>query len=84
MKAQDITNAIFSIAPNSEFTFQETDLDTLQWHSESAKPTKAQILKAIENNQIAKAEADAAKAAQKAALLERLGITADEAVLLLS
>jgi len=31
-----------------------------------------------------KAEADAAKAAEKAALLERLGITADEAKLLLS
>jgi hypothetical protein len=34
--------------------------------------------------QAAQAEADAAKAAEKAALLERLGITAEEAKLLLS
>jgi hypothetical protein len=33
---------------------------------------------------LAKAEAEAAKAAAKAALLERLGITADEAALLLA
>jgi hypothetical protein len=35
-------------------------------------------------DQVARIEAEATKAATKAALLERLGITADEAALLLS
>jgi len=41
-------------------------------------------LKTDEANSNAQKQAEAAKAAEKAALLERLGITADEAALLLS
>jgi hypothetical protein len=40
-------------------------------------------LKAIEDDAVTQAAVEAAKAAEKAALLERLGITADEAKLLL-
>ncbi len=43
----------------------------------------AEVEKAIADNQ-AKAKAEAAKAAEKAALLAKLGITDDEAKLLLS
>ena len=46
--------------------------------------TKAQFDAAFANYESLKAEQDAAKAAEKAALLNRLGITADEARLLLS
>ena len=46
--------------------------------------TKAQFDDAFANYETLKAEQDAAKAAQKAALLDRLGITEDEAKLLLS
>jgi hypothetical protein len=46
--------------------------------------TKAQFDDAFANYETLKAEQDAAKAAQKAALLDRLGITDDEAKLLLA
>ncbi len=46
--------------------------------------TKAQFEAGFAQYDIWKAEQDAAKAAQKAALLDRLGITEDEAKLLLA
>jgi len=49
-----------------------------------ATPEEVEAIKAHEAEVLAKAEADAEKAAAKAALLERLGITADEANLLLA
>jgi hypothetical protein len=77
--------AIRTLRPNSEFTFVNDDYSTIEWHVlEGDAPTKAEIEKAIKEvkvNELANAEA---KAASKAALLERLGITEDEAKLLLS
>ncbi len=84
MNPKDITNAILSIAPDSEFTFTECDLDSLIWHSKTAKPSKEAILLAIEENANKETAAAAAKATAKSALLEKLGITEDEAKLLLS
>jgi hypothetical protein len=48
-----------------------------------ATPEEVAEIEARQAEAIAEAEAKAAKADQKAALLERLGITADEAALLL-
>jgi hypothetical protein len=48
-----------------------------------ATPEEAAEIETREAEAIAEAEAKAAKAEAKAALLERLGITADEAALLL-
>jgi DNA recombination-dependent growth factor C len=48
-----------------------------------ATPEEISEIEAREAEAITKAEADNAKAEAKAALLERLGITADEAALLL-
>lgn len=84
MKPKDIADAILTLVPNAEFTFQETDLESLQWHSKTTKPTNEQILAAVENNEALKIQSATAKAAEKAALLAKLGITADEAKLLLS
>ena len=84
MKPKDIADAILTLVPNAEFTFQETDLESLQWHSKTSRPTNEQILAAVENNEALKIQAATAKAAEKAALLAKLGITADEAKLLLS
>lgn len=84
MNPKDISKAILSIAPDSEFTFQECDLDSLIWHSKTAKPSKEAILLAIEENASKEAAALAAKATAKSALLEKLGITAEEVKLLLS
>jgi hypothetical protein len=49
----------------------------------NATPEEVAEIEAREAQAIAEAEAGAAKAEAKAALLERLGITADEAALLL-
>jgi len=85
MEPRIITRAIKELRPDAEFAFSDDDLSTLEWHNAKAtRPTDAEILARCEVV-IANIETEATtKAAAKAALLERLGITADEANLLLS
>jgi len=74
--------AIQHIRPDSEFVLTEGILTWLD--KKQTEPTDAEIEAgwvAYQAAQLAEAEA---KAAQKAALLERLGITEDEAKLLLA
>jgi hypothetical protein len=85
MESTIIVKAIKELSPNAEFAFSEDDLSTLEWHNAKAKrPTDAEILAQCEivisnlKNELA------AKAEAKAALLSRLGITQEEALLLLS
>ena len=82
MEHKEKTLAIQFIRPNSIFTLRGDDLD---WLDETqTKPTEAQIKAgwvAYQANQIAEAET---QATAKSALFERLGITEDEAKLLLS
>jgi len=79
-----LTLAIKSLRPNSEYSYVDNDYATIEWHVlEGKAPTQAEI-----NAEIAKIKADELttaedKAAAKAALLQRLGITAEEAALLL-
>lgn len=79
-----LVKAIKKLKPTAEFSFQEDDYSTIKWDVlEGDAPTQAEIDEAIEQvkaDEITEAEA---KAAQKAALLERLGITQEEANLLL-
>ena len=76
--------AIRKLRPNAEFSFTNDDYSTVKWDVLDGKaPTQSEIEAAIEQ---VKADelASAAKAiADKAALLAKLGITADEAKLLL-
>jgi hypothetical protein len=85
MESTIIVKAIKELSPDAEFAFSGDDLSTLEWHNPKAKrPTDAEILARCEVV-IANLELEATtKAADKAALLERLGITADEAKLLLA
>ena len=80
-----VVQAIRSLRPNSEFVIKDNDLENIEWLVlEGVAPTKIQIQKAIKDLETAElAEVDS-KTAAKTALLERLGITADEATLLLS
>ena len=74
--------AIQHIRPDSEFVLTEGILTWLD--KKQTEPTDAEIEAgwvAYQAAQLAEAEA---KAAQKAALLDRLGITEDEAKLLLA
>jgi hypothetical protein len=80
-----LAEAIWKLRPGSEFSFNEQDYSTVKFDVlEGQAPTQAEIdaaivqVKADEITAKAKAETD------KAALLAKLGITADEAKLLLS
>jgi len=80
-----LVEAIRKLKPNAEFAFSDNDYSTIEWVVlEGKAPTQAEINAAIEQVKADKIQADIDKAAAKAALLERLGITADEAKLLLS
>ena len=69
---------------NTEWALDGDDYEGLVWLSDTPKPTKAELdAQWDEVKAIIQAEAEA-KAAKKAALLDRLGITKDEAKLLLS
>jgi hypothetical protein len=85
MKTDLIIDAIQLLRPNSEFAIFGGDFENIEWHNlEGAPPTKGELIAAIDQvkaNQILEVEQ---KAAEKSALLVKLGITADEARLLLS
>lgn len=66
-----------------EWTLDGDDYAGLTWLSDSPKPTKATLDKLWESTQADIVAEQESKATAKAALLERLGITADEAALLL-
>ena len=77
--------AIRKLRPNSEFSFTDNNYSTIKWDVlEGTPPTQAEIAVAIEQVKADEITQAAAKATAKAALLERLGITQDEANLLLS
>jgi len=79
-----LIEAIFNLCPKAEFVMHDNDYSEIEWHVlEGAAPTQAKIDAEIEKIKAKEITDKAAKAADKAALLERLGITAEEATLLL-
>jgi hypothetical protein len=81
----ELSHAIQALRPNSEFTYENDDYSTIQWQVlEGKAPTIAEVNAKIAELQAAETAAETQKAAQKQALLDRLGITADEAKLLLA
>ena len=80
-----LVQAIKKLKPTSEFSFTNNDYSTIKWDVlEGDAPTKKQIDDAIKDIKADEINEAAAKAAAKAALLNRLGLTAGEAKLLLS
>ena len=80
-----LADAIKSLRPSSEFSFLEQDYSTVKWDVlDGNAPTQAEINSEIARIKAAEITEAQTKADDKAALLERLGITADEATLLLS
>ena len=79
----DYATILFTKYPDSRWTLNGDDYEGLTWLSDTPKPTKA-ILDNLWDEVIAELQAEKiTKAAQRQALLERLGITEDEARLLL-
>lgn len=82
MKHNDKLKAIQFIRPNAEFIIND---DKLTWLDKSQiEPSEAEIKKGLIAYEAALQTEAEAKAEAKAALLIRLGITAEEATLLLS
>jgi hypothetical protein len=80
----NLGRAIFSLRPNCEFTLQNHDYSTIEWIVlEGEAPTAKEVEAEIKKIEAADAAKEAADAQAKGALLDRLGITADEAKLLL-
>jgi len=70
------------LCPNSEWIIRGGDFDSIEW-IKGEKITKAEYQAGFAKVDAWKAQEEATKATDKAALLERLGITAEEAALLL-
>ena len=80
-----LAEAINLYNPKAQWTLLGDDYATLEWHSvDIAKPTKAELETLLLEVEAVKAQQEAKAATDKAALLARLGITAEEATLLLS
>jgi hypothetical protein len=85
MESQYLVKAIKKLKPNSEFSFTENDYSTIKWDVlEGDAPTQAEIDIAIEQVKVEELAEAEAKATAKAALLAQLGITEEQAKLLLS
>jgi hypothetical protein len=73
--------AVNNLRPNTEWSMSGDEADGIVWITQGVKPITAKELQ----DEIARIKAvEAQQPALKAALLDRLGITADEAKLLLA
>lgn len=77
-----VIEAIQSLYPGAECVVTDNDATRVEWHSDGVAPTPDEIHAEVARLEAAAATAAADKAAARAALLERLGITEDEAALL--
>jgi hypothetical protein len=75
---------LFMLCPDIEYTLSGENYEDIVWHNGSPAITKAQYEAGFAQYDSLKAEQGEAKATQRAALLDRLGITEDEAKLLLA
>ena len=80
-----LTKAIFYLRPSAQFSFINEDYSTIKWDVlDGDAPSTTEIEAAIAQVKADEIANEAQKAADKAALLTQLGITADQAKLLLS
>jgi len=76
----DTIKALNSLLADKAWSISDDDLSTLEIHSEGVTaPTEAEVKAEIKRL----ADVEKAKPAQKQAILDRLGLTADEAALLI-
>lgn len=80
-----LADAILSLRPASEFYYRDRDYSTIEWIKlDGEAPTVEEIESEITRLKAAELKLEKDKAIAKADLLTKLGITADEAALLLS
>jgi hypothetical protein len=78
------TDVLSMLCPAGGWIIVENDFNSIIWVDERPRCTEAEFKAGFDKVESWKAEQDAAKASDKAALLAKLGITTDEARLLLS
>lgn len=79
-----LVEAIWKLKPGAEFVITNDDYSTVEWHIlKGAEPTQSEIDAAIEQIKTEEIAAATEKTNEKNALLAKLGITEDEAKLLL-
>ena len=78
------TDVLEMLCPQGGWVIYDNDFDSILWIDDRPRCTKEQFEAGFAQLDAWKAEQDSVKAAQKAALLDRLGITEDEAKLLLA
>jgi hypothetical protein len=75
---------LLMLCPNVEYTIYGDDYDSIIWADGNAAITKKEFTDGFAKYDAWKSAQDSAQATAKSALLNRLGITEDEAKLLLS
>lgn len=84
MNERDFSLAIKHIRPTAEFTFNDTDYDSIVWIKlEGEPPTLEEIIAADKALKLLEQQQITERALNRQALLDRLGITEEEAKLLL-
>ena len=85
MEKDYLSAAIKSLCPNSEFSYINEDYSTIKWDVlDNAAPTLIELETEMARLKQLDAQTEADKAVKREALLVKLGITADEAALLLA
>jgi len=85
MRAEDIVKAIKFLKPTAEFSLTENDYSTIKWDVlEGDAPTLVELQKAFTAAEAKEAKEKVALETKRQAILDRLGITAEEASLLLA
>lgn len=80
----ELAKAIKFLKPTAEFSFTNNDYSTIKWDVlEGEAPTEEELKEAKKQVKIKEAAEVKAREAARKALLERLGITADEVSILL-
>jgi hypothetical protein len=80
-----LTEALQFLRPGSQFVFTDEDYSTIQWHVlEGEAPNETEIVAAIKQVKANRAAELKAKETARAEILNRLGLTAEEAAILLS
>ena len=81
---ENLARAIQLLRPTAEFSMTDNDYSTIKWDVlEGDAPTLEELKSAVKQVKLNDAAELKSRAAARKAILDRLGITADEAALLL-
>jgi hypothetical protein len=84
MNTEYIVEAIKLLKPTAEFSFIDNDYSTIKWDVlDGDAPTEAELTAAIAIVEKQKADEQATKDAARQAVLDKLGLSADEIAALL-